>query len=194
MTSPITSSWPPMYPATHTTTTTTSVSYQTAHTGRPPGPTPADEGGWGVVGEESGWGDLGNSSMVVMDEDGANFTSPSGNKSSEWAQGAVMRLGVEVEIFPDWLVGVWTGILVTLMVVGVGGNVLVPVVVVRTRDLRSSTNFLLVNLAAADLLVLLVSLPTALVELHSRPETWVLGEPMCEYCSLLYVLSLFPSE
>ncbi|KAK8377276.1 hypothetical protein O3P69_013727 [Scylla paramamosain] len=99
-----------------------------------------------------------------------------------------MHMGVEVELFPDWLVGVWTGVLVTLMAVGVGGNVLVPVVVVRTRDLRSSTNFLLVNLAAADLLVLLVSLPTALVELHSRPETWVLGEPMCklvpfvEYC------------
>lgn len=186
MTSPMTSSWPPMHPTTHTTTTTattTSVSYQTAHTGRPPGPvTPADEGGWGVVGEDGGWGDLGNSSLVVMDEDGANFTGPNGNKTSEWAPGAVMRMGgVEVEIFPDWLVGVWTGVLVTLMVVGVGGNVLVPVVVIRTRDLRSSTNFLLVNLAAADLLVLLVSLPTALIELHSRPETWVLGEPMCEY-------------
>ena len=174
MTSQTPSSW--THPAAHTTPT---VSYQAAHTGRPPGTVPT--GGWG---EEAGLGGLGNSSLVV-DDAVTNFslldTPPHGDNKSHWASTAVMHMGVEVELFPDWLVGVWTGVLVTLMAVGVGGNILVPVVVVRTRDLRSSTNFLLVNLAAADLLVLLVSLPTALVELHSRPETWVLGEPMCEY-------------
>lgn len=180
-------SWTP--PATHTTPT---EPYQAAYTGRPPGTEPA--GGWGA--DEAGLGGLGNSSLVV-DDGAANFSlldapPPSENKS-HWAATAVMHMGVEVELFPDWVVGVWTGVLVTLMVVGVGGNVLVPVVVVRTRDLRSSTNFLLVNLAAADLLVLLVSLPTALVELHSRPETWVLGEPMCEYAGLFLLHTCFLS-
>lgn len=180
MTSAVTPTWG--QPAAHPTPATPTLAYQAAHTGRPPGT--------GLEGEDDGWGELGNSSLVV--EEGGNFSlvenfTTLGNKTL-WPAGQVIRLGVEVQLFPDWVVGVWTGVLVTLMVVGVSGNVLVPVVVMRTRDLRSSTNLLLVNLAAADLLVLLVSLPTALTELHSRPETWVLGEPMCklvpfvEYC------------
>lgn len=185
MASAVTPVW--TQPAAHTTPTAPSLDYQAAHTGRPPGVV----SGWGGV---DGWTGLANSSLVVVEN---NFTVlesvPTLANKTLWPAGPVIHLGVEVELFPEWVVGVWTGVLVTLMAVGVGGNVLVPVVVMRTRDLRSSTNLLLVNLAAADLLVLLVSLPTALIELHSRPETWVLGEPMCEYrlscCSFLHAPS-----
>lgn len=38
----------------------------------------------------------------------------------------------------------------------------------------------LVNLSLADLLILLVCMPPVLVELHSKPEVWVLGAAMCE--------------
>ncbi|CAL4065884.1 unnamed protein product [Meganyctiphanes norvegica] len=107
--------------------------------------------------------------------------SSNGSMSSHW-------MTQEEGFFPAWVVAVWTAVLGGIMGVGIVGNLLVPVVVTRTKELRSSTNLLLVNLAAADLLVLLVSLPTALVELHTRPETWVLGPLMCklvpfvEYC------------
>lgn len=84
-------------------------------------------------------------------------------------------------LFPVWVVWLWTFLLGFLLLAGVGGNALVVAVVSRTRDLRSSTNLLLVNLAGADILVLLVPLPTALTELHSKPETWILGEALCEY-------------
>ena len=44
------------------------------------------------------------------------------------------------------------------------------------------------NLALADLLILLVCLPTALIELYTSPNTWVLGPVMCEYPSNTLVL------
>lgn len=71
--------------------------------------------------------------------------------------------------------------------VGVCGNLLVPIVVIKTKYLRNSTNLFLINLALADLLVLIICEPTVLIELHSRPETWLLGEPMCKYTNLLVI-------
>uniref|UniRef100_T1JGH4 G-protein coupled receptors family 1 profile domain-containing protein n=1 Tax=Strigamia maritima TaxID=126957 RepID=T1JGH4_STRMM len=65
--------------------------------------------------------------------------------------------------------------------VGVFGNLLVPLVIWRNKDMRNSTNLFLVNLSVADLLVLLVCMPTVIVEIHSaKPESWILGEGMCK--------------
>ncbi|XP_068200492.1 uncharacterized protein [Palaemon carinicauda] len=171
-----------------------------ADSGRPPGSGSFNaEDAWSsdalahesVVGVDSSpWAThLGNASIVVEENNSSDgLTSEThGMNRSIW-HGSQIHMGMDLEVFPEWAVGMWTGVLVFLMFVGVTGNVLVPIVVMRTRELRSSTNLLLVNLAAADLLVLLVSLPTALTELHSRPETWVLGQHMCklvpfvEYC------------
>jgi len=87
--------------------------------------------------------------------------------------------------FPDWFISLWTFVLSFVMCLGIFGNSLVPIVVLRTRDLKTSTNFLLVNLAVADILVLAVCLPIALTELHTMPGIWVLGEFLCEY-QILY--------
>lgn len=57
--------------------------------------------------------------------------------------------------------------------------------------MRNSTNIFLTNLSIADLLVLLVCTPTVLVEVNTRPETWVLGQEMCKY---MIVLSLLPTQ
>lgn len=56
----------------------------------------------------------------------------------------------------------------------------VPFVLFRTKDMRNSTNIFLTNLSVADLLVLLVCTPTVLVEINSKPETWVLGHELCK--------------
>jgi hypothetical protein len=66
--------------------------------------------------------------------------------------------------------------------IGVAGNIMVPIVILKSKDMRNSTNIFLMNLSAADLMVLLVCTPTVLVEVNTKPETWVLGEEMCEYC------------
>ncbi|XP_046805822.1 thyrotropin-releasing hormone receptor [Lucilia cuprina] len=69
---------------------------------------------------------------------------------------------------------------IVIMLMGVIGNVMVPIVIVRTKDMRNSTNIFLTNLSIADLLVLLICTPTVLVELNTKPETWVLGHEMCK--------------
>ena len=69
---------------------------------------------------------------------------------------------------------------ILILVFGVIGNIMVPIVILRTKDMRNSTNIFLMNLSLADLLVLLICTPTVLVELNSKPETWVLGEFLCK--------------
>ena len=76
---------------------------------------------------------------------------------------------------------------ILILVFGVIGNVMVPIVILRTKDMRNSTNIFLMNLSLADLLVLLICTPTVLVELNSRPETWVLGEFLCKCLLVLYL-------
>lgn len=83
--------------------------------------------------------------------------------------------------FPLYMRIVATLACLVILTVGVCGNLLVPLVVIKTKYLRNSTNLFLINLSVADLLVLIVCMPTVLIELHSRPETWLLGEPMCKY-------------
>ena len=67
-----------------------------------------------------------------------------------------------------------------ILVVGLVGNCLVPVVIWNNRDLRNSTNLFLLNLSLADILVLCVSMPTVLVEIYERRDTWIFGKVMCE--------------
>uniref|UniRef100_T1L0B5 G-protein coupled receptors family 1 profile domain-containing protein n=1 Tax=Tetranychus urticae TaxID=32264 RepID=T1L0B5_TETUR len=67
-----------------------------------------------------------------------------------------------------------------ILILGTTGNILVPIVVCRTKELRNSTNIFLINLSLADLFVLIVCMPTVLIELHSKPEIWLLGQEMCK--------------
>ncbi|XP_057379574.1 growth hormone secretagogue receptor type 1-like [Daphnia carinata] len=67
-----------------------------------------------------------------------------------------------------------------ILVVGLVGNCLVPVVIWNNRDLRNSTNLFLLNLSLADILVLCVSMPTVLIEIYERRDTWIFGKVMCK--------------
>jgi hypothetical protein len=86
-------------------------------------------------------------------------------------------------VFPNYIRTTSMVFCIIIMCLGVIGNVMVPIVIFKTKDMRNSTNIFLVNLSVADLMVLLVCTPTVLVEVNSRPETWVLGKEMCEYTS-----------
>ena len=74
-----------------------------------------------------------------------------------------------------------TSICLLLLMIGIPGNALVPFVVLKTKDLRNSTNIFLINLSISDILVLIISTPTVLIELHSKPEVWFLGSFFCKY-------------
>lgn len=83
--------------------------------------------------------------------------------------------------FPSYIRTTSMVFCIIIMCLGVIGNIMVPIVIFKTKDMRNSTNIFLVNLSIADLMVLLVCTPTVLVEVNSKPETWVLGEEMCKY-------------
>lgn len=63
---------------------------------------------------------------------------------------------------------------------GVIGNALVVMVVKWNKDLRNSTNYFLVNLSIADCLVLIICMPSAIVDLYARDQ-WFLGSFMCKF-------------
>jgi len=66
-----------------------------------------------------------------------------------------------------------------VLLVGVLGNVLVVLVVYRTRSMHSPTNCYLVSLAAADCVVLLSSVPNEILSYFIVGNEWVWGRLGC---------------
>ncbi|KAK7501219.1 hypothetical protein BaRGS_00007704, partial [Batillaria attramentaria] len=90
--------------------------------------------------------------------------------------GAKTRINdVIIQAFFSWL---FIGLFVIVFVVGLGGNCLVCFAVWRNPRMRSATNIFLVNLAVADLLVVLICLPPTAVE--DTFGFWYLGLAMCK--------------
>jgi len=74
---------------------------------------------------------------------------------------------------------------VVVFVIGVVGNGLVCFVVWIDRQLRTVTNLFIVNLAVADLIIIVVCLPPTV--LGDVTETWYLGPVMCKIVLYLQV-------
>ena len=84
---------------------------------------------------------------------------------------------------PQYLVVTSTILYVIIFFTGVVGNILVIVTIRSSRTLKTSVNMYLLNLCLADLLVLLVCMPTALAEIYTK-EAWYFGGLMCMYGSV----------
>ncbi|KAK6185598.1 hypothetical protein SNE40_007798 [Patella caerulea] len=82
-------------------------------------------------------------------------------------------------VMPDYISVTSTLLYVIIFIVGIIGNGLVITVVAINKDMRNSTNTFLVNLAVADLLVILICMPPALAEIFSKDQ-WFFGEVMCK--------------
>lgn len=103
------------------------------------------------------------------------------NLSETWEFDSSVYASNNTTGLPYILRAVATIVCVIILVFGVTGNILVPLVVCRTKELcTNSTNVFLINLSIADLLVLIFCMPSVLIELHSKPEVWTLGEIMCK--------------
>ncbi len=61
----------------------------------------------------------------------------------------------------------------------VSGNAMVVYIVLRNREMRNATNVFLLNLSVADLLVVLICMPSALIEFYGK-DVWYLGPVMCK--------------
>uniref|UniRef100_A0A1I8MAM1 G-protein coupled receptors family 1 profile domain-containing protein n=1 Tax=Musca domestica TaxID=7370 RepID=A0A1I8MAM1_MUSDO len=113
------------------------------------------------------------SSTLSTHTNPSSFNGSSTNSSSTIDEGEVPQI-------PAYIRTTAMFFCIVIMLMGVIGNVMVPIVIIRTKDMRNSTNIFLTNLSIADLLVLLVCTPTVLVELNTKPETWILGHEMCK--------------
>lgn len=82
-----------------------------------------------------------------------------------------------------------------IFIAGVIANLSVVIVVGAAKRVRSRMSFLFANLSLADLLVLIVCMPSAAIDLFAK-EVWYLGEFMCEYfCTIVtyYNVVFFPA-
>jgi hypothetical protein len=73
---------------------------------------------------------------------------------------------------------------VFIFIVGVCGNLLVIYVLLKEKELRSFTNYLLANLSVADLMVLFTCVPSGLHDLFAK-ERWYLGKTLCYLVSFI---------
>ena len=95
---------------------------------------------------------------------------------------------LEDYVYPeDWEWGFIVLYAITF-VVGLSGNVLVCFAVWRNRSMRTVTNIFIVNLAIADLTVIIICLPPTL--LADVTETWYFGFIMCKVALFLQVSHL----
>ncbi|XP_042522037.1 C-C chemokine receptor type 1-like [Dipodomys spectabilis] len=75
-----------------------------------------------------------------------------------------------------------------VFIIGLVGNVLVVLVLMQYRRLRSMTSIYLLNLAISDLLFLF-TLPFWIH--YKRKDDWVFGDAMCKLLSMLYYVGLY---
>ena len=67
---------------------------------------------------------------------------------------------------------------VIILVLGTIGNILVILVIAKRRKMRTVTNYLILNLACADLTVLISNIPFDLI--RQFKEKWVFGRVGCK--------------
>lgn len=95
-------------------------------------------------------------------------------------------------IYPHTYEWVLIGTHTLVFITGLVGNALVCVAVYRNHSMRTVTNYFIVNLAAADFMVILFCLPATV--LWDVTETWFLGDILCKmllYFQVRFYLSLF---
>lgn len=122
------------------------------------------------------------SNETAVPSETTTFFESTFNSTDSWDFDSSFYESSNASGLPFVLRAVATIVCVIVLVFGVTGNILVPLVVCRTKELcTNSTNVFLINLSIADLLVLILCMPSVLIELHSKPEVWTLGEIMCKY-------------
>ncbi|PBC26870.1 Orexin receptor type [Apis cerana cerana] len=119
-------------------------------------------------------------SSIPFELNSSYYTTVTGNNGLDALSVIESRNATDLYMLPPYIRNTSMITCIIVMVLGIIGNLMVPIVVFRGKDMRNSTNIFLVNLSVADLCVLLICTPTILVEVNSGPEIWPLGEHMCK--------------
>lgn len=116
---------------------------------------------------------------------GASATQNNSNNYEDFANDSNIQNSHTVVPEPPLYILVLSTIsFVLIFVIGIIGNILVLVVVAFSKNMKTHVNLYLSNLCVADILVLIVCMPTVLIELHTK-EVWYFGKVMCEFVFFL---------
>lgn len=78
-----------------------------------------------------------------------------------------------------------------IFVVGVCGNLLVSLAVIRSKQMHTVTNLFILNLAVSDIVMCLISVP--LTPLQSFSGHWMFGETLCKLFPFSQGVSVYMS-
>ena len=92
---------------------------------------------------------------------------------------------IEAYVFPTTFEWILISLYAVVFFLGLVGNALVCFAVWRNRHMRTVTNYFIVNLSLADILVIVICLPPTVV--GDVTETWYLGGVMCKIVQYLQV-------
>lgn len=83
-------------------------------------------------------------------------------------------------VLPSYIFVYVTFLNIVVFFVGIIGNALVLLTIFRMRDMRNTMNYFLCSLSVADLLVLMICQPSAMLEFYGK-DVWYLGDFLCKY-------------
>ena len=89
---------------------------------------------------------------------------------------------------PPWLITVLISIYVCISLTAIVGNSAIIYVVIKSRRLRSTTNYFIANLAVADMAIATLAIPFQFQA--ALLQKWLLPHFMCQLCPSVQVVSL----
>lgn len=81
-------------------------------------------------------------------------------------------------LYDDGKLGLFTGLYLLIFVIGFCGNLLTSLIIIKTKDLHTNTNFFLCNLAFSDLILLVSGVPFDVLYIW-RPYPAIAGTWLC---------------
>ncbi|XP_070210108.1 neuropeptide Y receptor type 2-like [Littorina saxatilis] len=136
-----------------------------------------------------------NTNVANMTSEGGGWEGAAFNLSSDESRLLLARIAEEYQNQTHWFP---TSTVVALVIsycvviaLGLVGNILVVVVMLRRKDLQTSRNFYILNLSVCDILMSSVCMPFSLVKYTVK--RWMLGDAMCRIVPALATVDVFVS-
>ncbi|XP_069771637.1 substance-P receptor-like [Narcine bancroftii] len=92
---------------------------------------------------------------------------------------------------PKWLIALWAFAYSIIVVVAVGGNLVVMWIILAHKRMRTVTNYLLVNLAFAELSM--AAFNTVVNFIYSIHNDWYFGSAYCRFQNFFPITAMFAS-
>lgn len=106
--------------------------------------------------------------------------------SSDYPNGEESYDGDELYDIPSAIVTLLVVAYITVSLTAATGNAMVLYVIIRSRRLRSVTNFFIANLATADIIIAVFAIPFQFQA--ALLQRWVLPLFMCSFCPSVQVI------